>query len=899
MRSDTAKKAHQAITFFYNLYSSLRKPLSLPAMLAVLMMSGCGGGLGSSDEQEADPVVQDLAVVYVKRPLLFDDNGNPEQLDVRRPAEFRPGAVLYIKDRATASASERDISSQAFSGAEFLNDEGQLLYDVKDLSVSTDGEQLVFAMRAPEIEDADEDEQPTWNIWIYEVESESLRRVITSDTRAEVGDDIAPHFLSDGRIAFSSTRQHTARTILLDENKQAFSGLDEDRREEAFTLHVMEADGSGIEQITFNQSHDLDPIQTRDGKIVFSRWDNAGGTQEGIHLYRVNPDGSELELLYGRHSHDTGPEGSTIQYLKPQESESGSLLVQLKAFVTDQDAGVPTLIDVNSFIENDISIDGSSGTAQSDLITNLETDGSPSVEGLYDEIFPLYDGTNRYLISWSICRLLLQSEVDAVGRDQATIERCTQARIDSGNYIAADPIYGLWVWDVGSNSRLPLVTPVEGVQYDEAVIMVSRPSADFIRPVAPTGELDILADQGYGVLDIRSVYDFDGVDTTPAGISAMRDPVQTSPDQRPARFVRIEKAVAIPDDTVRDIANTAYGRSTQQLMREVLGYSMVEPDGSVRVAVPAQVPLAISVLDENGRRVGGRHQNWLQVQPGEVRSCNGCHTANSREPHGRIGVEPESVNAGAATSGIPFPNSVTSLVPQMGETMAQTAARVNGTPVLTPDVVYEDIWTNPVLTPADPFTYSYNALTTDAPISATCETSWNSFCRIIINYETHIHPLWSVDRQVFDNAMVLQRDDTCISCHTGVDAMDMAQVPEAQLDLTDGPSDAEPDHLKSYRELLFTDLEQVVDGGVLIDRTVETDTGNVDENGNPIIVIETFPVTPSLSVNGAQASSRFLSLFDDGGTHAGRLSADELRLISEWLDIGAQYYNNPFDAPED
>jgi hypothetical protein len=27
------------------------------------------------------------------------------------------------------------------------------------------------------------------------------------------------------------------------------------------------------------------------------------------------------------------------------------------------------------------------------------------------------------------------------------------------------------------------------------------------------------------------------------------------------------------------------------------------------------------------------------------------------------------------------------------------------------------------------------------------------------------------------------------------------------------------------------------------------------------------------------------------------LSVDELRLIAEWLDIGAQYYNNPFDVP--
>jgi len=30
-------------------------------------------------------------------------------------------------------------------------------------------------------------------------------------------------------------------------------------------------------------------------------------------------------------------------------------------------------------------------------------------------------------------------------------------------------------------------------------------------------------------------------------------------------------------------------------------------------------------------------------------------------------------------------------------------------------------------------------------------------------------------------------------------------------------------------------------------------------------------------------------------SHAGFMTPDELRLVSEWLDIGAQYFNNPFD----
>ena len=46
----------------------------------------------------------------------------------------------------------------------------------------------------------------------------------------------------------------------------------------------MNADGSDIHQISFNQSHDLDPSVLADGRIVFSRWDNAAGNNE-INLY--------------------------------------------------------------------------------------------------------------------------------------------------------------------------------------------------------------------------------------------------------------------------------------------------------------------------------------------------------------------------------------------------------------------------------------------------------------------------------------------------------------------------------------------------------------------------------------------------------------------------------------
>jgi hypothetical protein len=69
----------------------------------------------------------------------------------------------------------------------------------------------------------------------------------------------------------------------------------------------------------------------------------------------------------------------------------------------------------------------------------------------------------------------------------------------------------------------------------------------------------------------------------------------------------------------------------------------------------------------------------------------------------------------------------------------------------------------------------------------------------------------------------------------------------------------------------------------------------VDINGNPIF--DTVPVAPSMRTAGANASNTFFSRFETGASHEGYLTSAEMKLIAEWLDVGAQYYNNPFDAP--
>ena len=142
------------------------------------------------------------------------------------------------------------------------------LYDVKDLVVSPDGNTLLFALHPPMLPNVDDEDQPTWSLYKYDVKTKVVSPLMATETERELGHDVSPAFLPDGRIVFSSTRQVTSRQILLDEFKPQYTAQDEDRDGPTFNLHVMDAQGGNIEQISFNLSHDLSPTVLPDGHIV-------------------------------------------------------------------------------------------------------------------------------------------------------------------------------------------------------------------------------------------------------------------------------------------------------------------------------------------------------------------------------------------------------------------------------------------------------------------------------------------------------------------------------------------------------------------------------------------------------------------------------------------------------
>lgn len=857
--------------------------VSTLALTGLLAACSPSGDIAIGSGQKPDPATVDFPIAYVKRSM--PDTTNEDLRDLRT---FVVDAEIFVRDRADASAPERNITSAVTNNGN---------YDIRDLDVSFDGTKLAFAMRGPFVVNGDEEDQPRWAIWEYTFASNQLRRVISSNLSASEGHDVAPHYLPSGDLIFTSTRQRAAKAILIDEGKAQFEAQTEDDREPAFVLHAMNSTGGNLRQLSFNQSHDMDPTVLQNGRVLFTRWDRFPG-KNGLHLYTMNPDGTDLQLYYGAQSHLTGTNNTEIQFIKAREMPNGDILVLTRPFSGTELGGDLTLIDGRAYVENNqplLANAGLTGPAQRAGTGNdVRTIPGVSPGGRFAAAFPLWDGSGRIAVSWTQCRAQINGQIRA----------CTNDVLSDPAVQPAPPIYSLWMYDTQARAFLPLATPVEGEMVTEVVIAQPRTLPVVILDKQPG--IDLNADfvaENVGVLDIRSVYDLDGVDSATPNIATLANPAQRTAAQRPARFLRIEKAVSQPDDEVRDVDGSGFGASN--FMREIIGYTPIEPDGSVRVKVPANVALIISVLDNNARRLSAVHRNWLQVRPGEVLSCNGCHVRNAQTPrsHGRAGL---FTQAWGGATGSTFPGADPALTAQSGETMAQTRARLTcalggldkcKSMLPSVDVVYSDEWTDPVASGRAKdasFAYRYVDLLTPSPTSAECAIRWSASCRTVIDYERLIHPLWSQSRITLaaDNVTVLS-DNTCTRCHSPRDAANAVRVPAGQLDLSDGPSDDDADQFKSYRELLFTDNAQEVNMGALQDIQVVVGTDPV--TGQPIT--QSVPVPASMAASNARGSTRFFSRLDPGGSHAGYLNDAERRLLSEWLDIGAQYYNNPFAAP--
>ncbi len=794
--------------------------------LAVVVLGACRFNGGD------DPLVVsgDYPLIYIKRPAAafraVDD-----------PLDFKTGADLYLRELPASDAAEVNLTADLTRGHGM----------VADPTVSYDGRYVAFSLRCGAGASQACSLDPTWSVWLYDMKEKTLRRVIEDLDVASDGHDLQPEFLPDGRLLFSSNRQHTSMTDL------GYRYPDEARKDEALLLHVMDRDGGGLEQLTFNQSHDLEPVDDASGRVVFSRWERTA-KRDRFTFFRANTDGSALNVLYGAHS-----PGDV--FMSPAPLADGRMLAVVQARGVAWRGGALMLLDVQNFGDEDDGAPGASGKGQVAATPhNVALNSKVSSGGRFATPRAFGDGSGRALVSYSPPNLV---EVEDPQSGTKVMEE-------------QPPAYGLYVWRSSDHSLRPLLLPAEGVALTDAMLVAPRdlPSPrrrDLVR-LPDILMPDENAPHGYGIINIKSVYDMDEqawmgnrvltneenlrmslpmIQTAGrevVDIALLKDPAQTRAEQRPARFLRIIEAVPPPLDLSPLLAGDVHHR-----MQRIVGYAPIEPDGSVRVVVPADKSLQLTVTDAEGRAFTS-HDAWFQVRPAEELTCQGCHEPARTPP----------LNAPPIAGD--HPNTSSLYFALAGETMAESRTRVDvNALLLNRDLIYTDVWTDEFTAGRQPDPDLRIEYPFPAPVDG------------VINYSEHIEPIWQRSRA----------QGACVSCHNGSRNVNN---PEG-LDLGAGESPVDGRSV-SYRSL--------VESSVL-----------TDENGRPVLeMVDGLPRPRRAAarvVSGKARESYLMevisnqelfapkSLQSQRLDHSVMLSAAEKRLIAEWIDIGAHYFNSPFD----
>ncbi|MBV1880854.1 MAG: hypothetical protein KUG82_04435 [Pseudomonadales bacterium] len=840
--------------------------MSAILLLLLLTLSACGGSQDDSsliltDDNPGERQTLEskpIALAYVIRCTAAIN-------DAIDSVTFCAGGDLFYRSSLLASAEEINLTEAETQG------EG----DVQSVNVSFDGSALILSLRRPQ--------DTTFNIWHYDIDTAALSPILINDD----GNDIDPAFLPNGRIVFSSDRQQRSQLLLAHQGQEPYQYVDEYRRNPATVLHTMNNDGSDVQQISFNLSHDRFPTVRSDGKIIFSRWSHLGNKSR-YDLYGINPDGTGLFIEYGAFS-----EGNS--HLAPREMEDGRLLCTVLPLGGTLQGGAVMIIDNHHFDEQ--SKPNGRALTEGAIEQELRDQYQPteslipladtfSTAGRFANAYPLWDGSHRFIASYRYTQKVnIANPFTTIIENQEIPTRYQLVMVDTTTktmqtLVLAEGENSVFGAVIIRPRTIPSTYPVPSTP-EQIRNTGNQLTLELTANEIPTGILNILSvydsDNGYlarmdasvfasnlgETLDTISPTEPNDLRDAIADISTLKDPRQSTANDRPARYFRITKGIPMPSG----IAQKTLGETDYE-MRQIVGYGPVHPDGSIRAEIPADTPITIEVLDKEGRSFAP-HLSWLQVRPGETRTCHGCHS-----PRTAPSINTESLKSAHPNTYF-SPQQVVTATGTINETMAETLAREtqNDSIQLNATPSYQDVWTDPSLAGRTP-DLSEQLDYTDVLVTPDNGT---------INYSEHIQPIWERERGVFGS-------DTCTFCHySGNVRTDING--SAGLDLTSTPNaTGQP---TSYQSLLlgtpllneqFPQAIQGSDGKGLILRKAPLVTAGLSRSS---ILTEVLYHTEIKAIH--------YSLDDHLMNHQGLLSNGELRIINEWIDLGAQFSNSPYE----
>jgi len=376
------------------------------------------------------------------------------------------------------------------------------------------------------------------------------------------------------------------------------------------TLHVMDADGKNIRCISSGQVNELSPCLMDDGRVIYTRWeyiDKGFGNVQS--LWSVRPDGSGSDHVYK----NTVVRPAAM--IHARSIPGSARIVTVGVGHHGGWAGPVVLVDTR--------LDRRNPGGMTNLTPEISYPGlfpMKSKGGFFREPYPFSE------------KFFLVSHNSTPGTKSAR--------------------YGIYALDAWGN-RAELYRDPNLSCYQPTPLR-PRPRPTSVTPVADTAAKDAPEKKQQRLATMFMLDVYQGM----TGIERGR-----------VKYVRVMEAMNLSwHDTWRagkqgdgaglQASVVSYGADVA--IKKVHGIATVRDDGSAYFTVPAEKNVFFQALDENYMELQ-RMRTFLNLMPGEKRSCIGCHELRSKAPdmsHGLPQAMTLPVEALRPQPGDPGPRAV-------------------------------------------------------------------------------------------------------------------------------------------------------------------------------------------------------------------------------------------------
>ncbi len=334
----------------------------------------------------ANPLLDFNDLVFVKRaPGTFTHMSDQNYGWFSRPG----GGLFILKDFKSDNPTLRCLSGSLPLGSVLSPD------------VSYDGKKVVFSHckfypgLREEPNKLDKNRVPEdafYHVYEMNLDGTGLRRL----TRGKY-DDFDARYLPNGEIVFLSTRRGqyvqcskaTAAASAEGANPDSYvrCGGGPERPVAVYTLHVMDANGENLRQISAFEMFEWTPTVDNEGRILYARWDYVDRwNMPFMKLWSTMPDGTNAQALYGNYTQNPHC------VFEARAIPNSRKLIFTASGHHANTGGSLVLLDLNHGADSQTAM-----TRLTPEVCFPETEGWP--KSYFINPFPLSE--NHYLAAWS------------------------------------------------------------------------------------------------------------------------------------------------------------------------------------------------------------------------------------------------------------------------------------------------------------------------------------------------------------------------------------------------------------------------------------------------------------------------------------------------------------------